>query len=284
MTDWLLDHEPSLRLAAFAGVFGALALLETLAPRRRREIGRRIRWTGNLGVLALDALAIRVLFPAATVGWAFVAEARGWGLFNLLQAPGWAAIPLAVIGLDLAVYVQHVVFHRVPMLWRLHRMHHADLELDVTTGLRFHPGEVVLSMAFKAAAVVLLGVPPLGAVIFEVLLNATSMFSHANLRLPLRLDAVTRLLLVTPDMHRVHHSVRPDETNSNYGFNLSCWDRLFGTYRGQPKAGHAGMAIGLGAFRSRRDLRLDRMLAQPFVDVVPEMQRLDEGGPARGSR
>jgi sterol desaturase/sphingolipid hydroxylase (fatty acid hydroxylase superfamily) len=279
MTAWPLEHEPLVRLAAFAGVFAAIALWEAWAPRRVRTVGRWRRWPGNLGVVALNALVVRALFPAATVGWAVFAETRGWGLLNVLDAPAWISLPVAIVVLDLAVYAQHVAMHRVPVLWRLHRMHHADLEFDVTTGLRFHPGEVVLSMAFKAALVVLLGAPPLAALIFEVVLNATSMFSHGNCGLPARAEAVVRSLLVTPDMHRVHHSTRVEETNSNYGFNLSGWDRLFGTYRREPKAGQDGLVIGLEAFRSADDLRLDRMLVQPFVDP-PAPAAAGDAGPA----
>ena len=187
-------------------------------------------------------------------------QSKGWGLFNILPLPAWLAIPAAVLLLDLTIYGQHVAFHAVPLLWRLHRMHHADLEFDVTTGLRFHPGEILLSMAIKFAAVAVLGAPPLAVLIFEILLNATSLFNHGNVRLPLGLDRILRLIVVTPDMHRVHHSIDRRETDSNFGFNVPWWDRLFGTYRAQPALGHERMTIGIDKFRDPRELRLDRML------------------------
>jgi sterol desaturase/sphingolipid hydroxylase (fatty acid hydroxylase superfamily) len=195
---------------------------------------------------------------------AFLAQRNGWGLFNLVPLPAWITIPVAVLLLDLIIYGQHVVFHAVPVLWRLHRMHHADLEFDVTTGVRFHPGEFVLSMLIKLAAVAALGVPPTAVLVFEVLLNATSMFNHGNVRIPSGLDRGLRLVLVTPDMHRVHHSIDRRETDSNFGFNVSWWDRLFGTYRAQPALGHARMILGIDRFRNARELWLDRLLLQPM--------------------
>jgi sterol desaturase/sphingolipid hydroxylase (fatty acid hydroxylase superfamily) len=266
LADILFAHEPWIRLGAFAGVFATMALWELMAPRRRQAIGRLRRWPGNLGVVVIDTLLVRLIFPTAAVGVALVAHVGGWGLLPALDAPSWLAIIIAVIVLDLAIYLQHVLFHAVPVLWRLHRMHHADLEIDVTTGARFHPIEILLSMAIKLGVVAALGAPAVAVLIFEVLLNATSMFNHGNVRLPQRLDRVVRWLVVTPDMHRVHHSILPRETNSNFGFNLPWWDRLFGTYRAQPQAGHAAMTIGIEQFRDPRELRLDRMLLQPFRD------------------
>ena len=264
MTDLLLNHEAAVRLAVFLGVLAAMAAWEVAAPRRRREIPRLIRWTNNLGVVVIDTLLVRLTFPILAVGLALTAEANGWGLLPALDLPAWAAILIAVLVLDLAIYLQHVMFHAVPGLWRLHRMHHADLEFDVTTGLRFHPAEILISMAIKLAVVAALGPPAVAVLIFEVLLNATAMFNHSNVKLPERVDRVLRWVVVTPDMHRVHHSWTPVETNSNYGFNLPWWDRLLGTYRAQPEAGHEGMTIGIEQFRSRRDLWLDRMLIQPL--------------------
>ena len=214
--------------------------------------------------MIVDTLLVRILFPTTAVGLALVAEARGFGLLNVIRLPDWLALLAAVVVLDLAIYLQHVLFHAVPALWRLHRMHHADLEFDVTTGLRFHPIEIVLSMLIKFAVVVAIGAPALSVLVFEVLLNATSMFNHTNMRIPTRIDRVLRWLVVTPDMHRVHHSILARETNSNFGFNLPWWDRLFGTYRAQPAAGHEEMTIGIEQFRDPLELRLDRMLAQPF--------------------
>jgi sterol desaturase/sphingolipid hydroxylase (fatty acid hydroxylase superfamily) len=241
-----------------------MAAWEHFAPRRRQEVPRLVRWPNNLGIVVVNTLVVRLIFPTAAVGLALVAEAQGWGLFNALAAPWWVAVIGSLIVLDLAIYLQHVLFHAVPAFWRLHRVHHADLEFDVTTGLRFHPVEILLSMGIKLAVVVALGPPAVAVLIFEVVLNATSMFNHGNVRLPAHVDRVLRWVVVTPDMHRVHHSVRPDETNSNFGFNLPWWDRLLGTYRAQPTDGHEGMTIGIEQFRQARELWLDRMLIQPL--------------------
>lgn len=264
MDSAIFANERYIRLAAFAGVFAAMALWESCSPRRRQTIGRGWRWPNNLGVVAVDTLLVRVLFPTTAVAVALLAEARGFGLFNTVALPAWIAVPASVVILDCAIYLQHVLFHAVPAFWRLHRMHHADLEFDVTTGLRFHPIEILLSMAIKLAVVAALGAPALAVLIFEVLLNATSMFNHSNVRIPLALDRLLRWIVVTPDMHRVHHSILSRETNSNFGFNLPWWDRLFGTYRAQPEAGHDAMTIGIEQFRDPRELGLDRMLMQPF--------------------
>jgi sterol desaturase/sphingolipid hydroxylase (fatty acid hydroxylase superfamily) len=264
MSETILVQEPMLRIGVFLAVLLAMAVWEVAAPRRRQEIPRVIRWTNNLALVVVDTLILRLSFPILAVGLALIAEERGWGLFNALEVPLWLAVLLSILLLDLAIYLQHVLFHAVPALWRLHRMHHADLEFDVTTGLRFHPVEILLSMAIKLAVVAALGAPAVAVLIFEVLLNATAMFNHANIRLPAGVDRVLRWIVVTPDMHRVHHSVIPVETNSNFGFNLPWWDRLLGTYRAQPKAGHEGMTIGIEQFRTPRDLWLDRMLIQPL--------------------
>ena len=260
----LLAHEPALRLSAFLGVFALMALAEALAPRRRRDFSRLQRWPANLGIVVIDTLLLRLAFPTAAVGVAMIAAARGFGVLHWLHVPPVAAFVIALLVLDLAIYAQHVLFHAVPVLWRLHRMHHADLDFDVTTALRFHPVEILLSMALKIALVAALGAPAAAVLVFEVVLNAAAMFNHANARLPLRLDAALRWVLVTPDMHRVHHSTRIEETNSNFGFNLPWWDRLFGTYRAAPRAGQEGMTIGLEAFRAPAELRLDRLLTQPL--------------------
>ncbi|HYL02669.1 MAG TPA: sterol desaturase family protein [Steroidobacteraceae bacterium] len=260
----LSSHQALIRLSAFAAVLSLMMLWELLEPRRRQRIGRARRWPGNLGVVVLDAVLLRLVFPLGAAAAALLAEARGWGLFHAFAAPGWLTVGASVILLDLGIYLQHVLFHAVPPLWRLHRMHHADLEFDVTTGVRFHPLEVLLSMGIKLGIVAALGAPAVSVLIFEVLLNATSLFNHGNVRLPQRLDRGLRWFVVTPDMHRVHHSVVRRETDSNFGFNLPWWDRLAGTYRAQPQAGHDAMTIGLEAFRDPTELRLDRMLLQPF--------------------
>ncbi|KNX39759.1 Fatty acid hydroxylase superfamily protein [Roseovarius tolerans] len=264
MPDSILASEPQLRLIVFLGVLVAMALWELAAPRRRQEIPRVIRWTNNLGLVVIDTMVLRLSFPILAVGLAVTAQDRGWGLFNIIDVPGWLAVLVSIVILDLVIYLQHVMFHAVPALWRLHRMHHADLEFDVTTGLRFHPVEILLSMGIKLAVVMALGPPAVAVLIFEVLLNATAMFNHSNVRLPTLADRVLRLIVVTPDMHRVHHSIRPEETNSNFGFNLPWWDRLLGTYKAQPEAGHEDMSIGIEQFRTPRDLWLDRMLVQPI--------------------
>jgi sterol desaturase/sphingolipid hydroxylase (fatty acid hydroxylase superfamily) len=277
-----LTSEPFIRLACFAGVFAAMALWEIFAPRRDWTVGRARRWPNNLGVVALDTLLVRLVLPTAAVGVALRGEAAGWGLFSLTDWPYWLKVAAGVVVLDLAIYLQHVMFHAVPTLWRLHRMHHADLDIDVTTGVRFHPIEILLSLGIKIAVVAAFGIPALAVLIFEVLLNATSMFSHSNVRLPRRFDAVLRWLVVTPDMHRVHHSIDPAETNTNFGFNFPLWDRLFGTYRPQPAAGHRGMTIGIEQFRDPAELRLDRMLTQPFRED-PGPQPFNGRGSGRGS-
>lgn len=258
--------ELAVRLPAFAGVLIVMALAEAVAPRRPQQHGRLSRWPSNLGLVAISSALIKVVFPLSAVAFAMWCEARGIGLLNWWAASAWVAVPLSVVLLDLAIYAQHVVFHRVPLLWRLHRMHHADLEFDVTTGIRFHPVEMLLSMGIKFCVIAAIGAPPLAVLLFEVLLNATALFSHSNAKLPLGLDRVLRLFVVTPDMHRVHHSVIALETHSNFGFCLPWWDRLFGTYVAQPAAGHDAMKIGLPMFRDPRELRIDRLLVQPFRD------------------
>jgi sterol desaturase/sphingolipid hydroxylase (fatty acid hydroxylase superfamily) len=265
---FLLAHEPVIRLGAFAGIFAVMALWEVLAPRRRQVVGRRRRWPANLGIVVLDSVLVRLMFPTAAVGVALYADTHSWGLFHALGVPGWLAVAASLVLLDLTIYLQHVVLHAVPLLWRLHRMHHTDLEFDVTTGARFHPLEILLSLVIKLGVIVALGAPAVAVLAFEVVLNVTSMFNHGNVRLPRQLDRMLRWLLVTPDMHRVHHSWHPDETNSNFGFNLSWWDRLFGTYRASPRDGQIGMTIGINQFRDPRELRLDRMLWQPLRGPV----------------
>jgi sterol desaturase/sphingolipid hydroxylase (fatty acid hydroxylase superfamily) len=266
--------ELTIRLAAFAGVFAVMALWELVAPRRQWAIGRAARWPSNLGIVAVDAVAVRLLIPTAAAGVALLADARGFGLFHWLGWSGWFAGLLGFVVLDLVIYGQHMAFHRLPWLWRLHRVHHADLDVDVTTGVRFHPVEILLSMVIKIATVAFFGIPSVAVVAFEVVLNATAMFNHSNVALPIWLDRLARSIVVTPDMHRVHHSVVRSETDSNFGFNLPWWDRLFGTYRAGPAAGHEGMTIGLPIFRDARELRLDRLLTQPFRAPV------DAGGAA----
>lgn len=259
----MLSQEAVIRLSAFLAVLVAMALLEHAFPRRPQRLAWR-RWPSNFGLVAISSVLLRLVAPAGAVGVAVWAEARGIGLFPMLGMPSWVAVPVTVVLLDLLIYFQHRVFHAVPLLWRLHRVHHADPELDASSGLRFHPIEILLSLAIKAAAVVALGAPPEGVLLFEVLLNANSLFSHANLALPGWLDRPLRMVLVTPDMHRVHHSEIREETDSDFGFCLSCWDRIFGTYRAEPAQGQLGMVIGVQGFRADDEQRIDRLLVQPF--------------------
>ena len=266
MTETLLSNEAAIRLGFFFGVLVLMAAWEAATPRRERSQTRALRWTSNLGIVVVNTLLVRLLFPVLPVALALMANDRGWGLFNNVDAPTWLAVVVSVVLLDLLIYGQHVFVHFVPVLWRLHRMHHADLDIDVTTGARFHPLEIIFSILIKMAAVAVLGAPAAAVLIFEVALNATSMFNHANVKLLAGLDRVLRWVVVTPDMHRVHHSVIKTETDSNFGFNLPWWDRIFGTYNDQPQAGHDSMTIGLPIFRDPGWLRLHRMMAQPFVD------------------
>ena len=266
MTEWIMSNEPVIRLGFFAGIFGLMAIWEILAARRELTTSKGRRWVGNLSLVLVDTLIVRLLFPTAAVGTALIVADLGWGVLNVVSVPYWAALLISVATLDLAIYLQHVMFHALPALWRLHMVHHADLDLDVTSGSRFHPIEIVLSMFIKLGVITVLGPPLLGVLIFEVVLNALAMFNHANARIPLPLDRVLRWIIVTPDMHRVHHSVEKPEHNTNFGFNLSCWDRVLGTYTDQPAKGHEGMTIGLKSFRERSWQSLPRLLAMPFCN------------------
>jgi len=260
-----VNQETIIRLGAYAGVFALMAALEALAPKRRLRTPKSARWLSNISVTFLGTALVRFAFPFTAVAFAAKVEARGWGLFNAVSFYPLLEMALAVVALDLVIYGQHVLFHLQPPLWRLHMMHHADLDIDVTTGARFHPLEILLSMAIKLCAIAAIGPAPGAVVAFEVILNATAMFNHSNFALPLALDRIIRVFLVTPDMHRVHHSVIIRETNSNYGFNLSLWDRLFHTYRPQPAKGHDQMAIGLANYRNPDRLTLPHLLAMPFT-------------------
>ena len=264
MDEFLLANEQAIRLSIFLGVFALMAAWEALAPRRARSHGRLQRWPSNIGIVALNSVILRLVFPVAAIEFAASVHGGGLGLMGLFDLPSWIEFLIAVVVLDLAIYLQHVLFHATPSLWRLHRMHHQDLDFDVTTGSRFHPVEILLSMGIKFMVIAALGPSAAAVLVFEALLNGMAMFNHANAKLPLGLDAVLRKLVVTPDMHRVHHSILPNETNSNFGFNLSIWDRLFGTYRAQPAAGHDAMIIGIEQFREGRELWLDRLLLQPL--------------------
>ena len=281
METFLQSHEAAIRLGFFLGIFAVMALWEMLAPRRALTVGKAIRWTNNLGLVALNTLVLRLFFPAAAVGMAAFAAERGWGILNYIELPHWLAVAVAIVALDFVIWLQHVMVHAIPVFWRLHRVHHADPDYDVTTGARFHPLEIVLSMLIKFAAIGVLGAPVVAVITFEVLLNATAMFNHGNVRLPIELDRVLRWFIVTPDMHRVHHSIEDHETNSNFGFNLPWWDRLFGTYRDQPQDGHEGMTIGIRGYRQPREVCwLSGLLLLPFRGringyVINRRQRVD---------
>jgi sterol desaturase/sphingolipid hydroxylase (fatty acid hydroxylase superfamily) len=269
LNTFLTTYEVQVRLGFFFGVFAVMAAWEMLAPRRALRVSKLVRWGNNLALVFLNSVLLRLLFPAAAVGMAAFAAEQGWGIFNYVAVPAAVAIVASVIALDFVIYLQHVMVHAVPALWRLHRVHHADMDFDVTTGARFHPLEIILSMLIKFATIAVLGPPVVAVVIFEVLLNATAMFNHSNVRMPGALDRVLRWLVVTPDMHRVHHSVEDDEANSNFGFNLPWWDRLFGTYRDQPRAGHQAMTIGIHKYRTPRQVAwLPGMLVLPFIGRI----------------
>lgn len=269
MSAWLGQHEPVLRATAFIAVLLVMATWEVLAPRRKLTASKPLRWANNLALVALDTAIVRLLFPAGAIGVAAFADAHAWGVLSLVALPTWAEGLFAVVALDFVIWLQHVMVHAVPALWRLHRVHHADPDYDLTTGARFHPIEIVLSMLIKFTAIIVIGPAVLAVMVFEVVLNATSTFNHGNVRLPLALDRVLRCFVVTPDMHRVHHSVEDDETNSNFGFNLPWWDFLFGTYRAQPRSGHTGMTIGIRDYTQAGEVTwLPGMLLLPFKGAI----------------
>ncbi|MGF1909701.1 sterol desaturase family protein [Vibrio kasasachensis] len=259
-----MQNPDMIRLSFFLSVLFLCGIWEWLAPRKPLTQNKWQRWLNNLGLVGFNSLCLSLLMPLMAIETAIWANQQGYGLLNILALPSMLEIVIAVLLLDFAIYVQHVVFHRVPWLWRLHRMHHADQDIDVTTGARFHPIEIILSMWIKMAVVISLGISPFAVLIFEIILNASAMFNHSNAKLPLKLDAVLRRTIVTPDMHRVHHSVVTEETHSNFGFFLSIWDRGFGTYHAQPKLGHDKVQIGIAQFRTPREQWLDKMLSQPF--------------------
>ena len=269
LTEFILDHEPAVRMGFFFGILAIMAAWEFMAPRRELSQPKAARWANNLAIVFLNSLLLRLLFPLGAVSMALFAYNHEWGFFNYFHVPQAVAVMASVVAMDFAIYLQHVIFHAVPVLRRLHRVHHADLDFDVTTGARFHPIEIILSIILKFAIILVLGAPVLAVMIFEILLSTASMFNHSNVRMPRALDRFLRSIVVTPDMHRVHHSIQDHETNSNFGFNLSWWDRLFGTYRDQPEHGHRKMIIGIREFRQPRQAdRLWGMLTIPFTGKV----------------
>jgi sterol desaturase/sphingolipid hydroxylase (fatty acid hydroxylase superfamily) len=261
----LIQYEGLLRIGFFFGIFGLMAIWELFTPRRILKMSKGARWYTNLGLVFIDTLILRLLLPVQAVGVSLLAGNNGWGLLNHAALPYCMTIVIGVVGLDFVIYIQHVIFHTIPAFWNLHKVHHTDLDFDVTTGIRFHPIEILLSMGIKMATIIFLGIPATAVIIFEIILNGASMFNHGNVRFPAQIDRFARLLVVTPEMHRVHHSVLIKELNSNFGFSLSWWDRLLGTYRDQPEKGHEGMVIGLGQFRDPKTLTLSRLLILPFI-------------------
>lgn len=271
LNEFILANEKTIRSGFFFGILAVMAIWEIIAPRRALTVSKGVRWLNNLGIVFLNIALLRLAFPAAAVGVALFADQHGWGLLNYYQVPFWLAVVISIVVMDFIIYLQHVMVHAVPLLWRLHRLHHADPDYDVTTGARFHPIEIFLSMGIKFATIVVLGPPAVAVIMFEVILNFMAMFNHGNVKLPLGLDRLLRFLVVTPDMHRVHHSVEDDEANSNFGFNLSIWDRVFGTYRDQPRGGHEGMTIGIHKFRDSKDVSwLPGMLILPLKGKISE--------------
>jgi len=271
INELVMNNEASIRMGFFFGMLVVMAVWEVIAPRRALTVSKALRWANNLGLVFFNSFLLRLAFPAAAVGVAAFSAEQGWGLFNYYELPLWLAVVASVVVMDFIIWLQHVMVHAIPLLWRLHRMHHADLDYDLTTGARFHPIEIFLSMGIKFATIFLLGPPVVAVVIFEVLLNATAMFNHGNVRLPQGVDRVVRWFLVTPDMHRVHHSVEDDEANSNFGFSLPWWDRLFGTYRDQPRGGHEAMTIGIRKYRETSDVTwLPGMLLLPLRGKISD--------------
>jgi len=271
MQEIIQNNELTIRLSFFFGILTIMGVWETIAPCRQFITSRPLHWLNNLGLVILNSLILRLLFPTAAVGMASFANSQGWGIFNYIEFPYWLGVIICIIALDFIIYLQHVLVHAVPALWRLHRVHHADIDFDVTTGARFHPLEIILSMLIKFATIIVLGPPIVAVIIFEIILNATAMFNHSNVSLPKGLDNFLRLFLVTPDMHRVHHSVEDDEANSNFGFNLTWWDRLFGTYRDRPRKGQIGMTIGIHGFSDPKEVaRLPGMLMIPFKGKITQ--------------
>lgn len=265
MESSLLSHEAAVRLGSFFGLLVVFGAIELRYPGRPLTGYKGLRWFGNLGLSVINSVVVRAAFPVLAIGMAQRAEAEGWGLLNRISFGAVVEFVFALAVFDFVIYLQHAMFHFVPTLWRLHRVHHTDVDLDVSSAVRFHFLEIMISMVIKLATVAVLGPPVLAVLVFEVWLNATSMFHHSNLRLPRPVDRVLRWFIVTPDMHRIHHSILVDETNSNFGFNLPLWDRVMGTYRDQPRAGHDAMILGIEDFRGRADQRLDRLLIQPLM-------------------
>ena len=266
METWIIENETAIRLSFFFGIFLLVALWEVLTPRRPLNYSKPVRWYSNIGLVFINSIVMRYLFPNIASGLAILASQRGWGLFNNYNIPYTFVIIISLLLQDGAIYIQHAMFHYLPLLWRFHRMHHTDTDLDVTSGARFHPVEIIISMCIKLSVIAVLGPPVEAVIIFEVLLNLTAMFNHGNIYIPPKIDQMLRCFVVTPDMHRVHHSISSKETNSNFGFNFPWWDAMFGTYCAQPEKDHKEMIIGLNQFRDPKELHLHKLLIQPFLE------------------
>ena len=265
----LLQHENSIRLGTFVCVFVVMAIIEHLAPRRKLHVNKQKRWFTNFGLVIVDTITLRLIMPFAAIAVASISVEKGWGIFAFTPLPVWLEIIFAIILLDLLIYAQHVASHKIPLLWRVHKVHHVDRDLDVTSGFRFHPIEIILSMLFKFLCIIALGAPVIAIFLFEVILNASAMFNHSNIKLAISVDSKLRNVIMTPDAHRVHHSAIQQETDTNYGFFLSCWDKLFNTYHAQPKLGHDKMTIGLGEHQTEQPSSLLWCLALPFQSNKP---------------
>ena len=266
--EFITENESFIRLSAFLGFFFLLTIIEVFSPRRDLLKLRRFRWLNNFGLVVVSSFLVRFLFPTAAIGVAIAVDANQWGMLHYFDLPQWLMIVLGFIILDFFIYTQHVMFHSLPLLWRMHRVHHSDLDCDVTTGLRFHPFEIVVSMLIKFVTIIAVGPPVVAVILFEVVLNAASMFTHSNIKLPGAVDHILRFLIVTPDMHRVHHSMKENETNSNFGFFISGWDRIFGTYRKEPELGHEKMQIGLRQFSEAKWQNFRWLILLPFVGKI----------------
>ena len=266
METWLIANETIIRLSFFFGIFILVGVWELIVPRRQLNFSKPVRWYSNIGIVFFNSLVLKLIFPIMATGLAFFAMGKGWGLFNNIELPFFIRVVTSMLLLDGAIYIQHAMFHSLPLLWRFHRMHHTDMDLDVSSGARFHPVEIIISMGIKLSVIVVPGPPVTAVILFEVLLNFTAMFNHGDIYISPKIDRILRCFVVTPDMHRVHHSVSAKETNSNFGFNFPWWDTMFGTYKAQPEKGHSSMTIGISKFRNPENLHLHRMLIQPFIN------------------
>lgn len=270
MQELFFQYESYIRLGSFLGIFALLTAWEISSPKRELLQLRRFRWFGNIGLIVISSVLIRFLIPTAAVGVALHVEQDQVGFLNHYDMPFFVQFFIAFVLMDLAIYFQHVIFHALPMFWRFHRVHHSDLDCDITTGIRFHPFEMIISILFKFLVIISIGAPVLAVVVFEVVLNAASMFTHSNIKIPQSIERMVRLILVTPDMHRIHHSINENETNSNFGFFISTWDRIFGTYIKEPALGHENMQIGLQGFREPKWQNLRWLIYLPFVSRIDD--------------